>query len=345
MKHILRTSLFAFLGLVFAQGAFAYGVTVKPAQIEQKVDPGTIKTFTMSVTNLEGKPLVLYPVVRNVTGVDENSHPIFEPIGDGVPHDVSAWLEYKKDPVTVEPNQTATVEVTARFPQDATPGSHLAGFFFSDKPDTEAQILGASVGFDVGAMIHFQISGEAVSKAGIRHLSVEHTIYSKPPVEFSVGVENLGNTLVRPVGFIDITNMMGKKVASLPVNETGAGVFPKTTREWKAAWGPTETVIGKFTAMVALAVETESGTDTLTRQVEFWVLPMNIILPTILGFAVFLLISYVLLRLYVKKQVRSAGGAKGKTKAAEGFSVFTSVVIGLLLAVIIGFIVIFFYFG
>lgn len=347
MKRLIHTSLFIFLGMVLALPAAAYGVAVKPAQIEQKVDPGTVKTFTMTVTNLEDKTLILYPIVRNVTGVDDNSHPIFEPSGDGVPHDVAAWLNFKKDQISVPPKGSASVDVTANFPTDATPGSHLAGFFFSDKPITDLQILGASVGFDVGAILHFQIAGEAITKASIRHLSTDHSIYGKPPVDFSVAVENMGNTLVRPVGFIDITNMMGKKVASIPINDTGAGVFPKTTREWKAAWAPSEIVIGKFTAMVALAIDTEQGTDTLTRQVEFWILPINIILPTIIGFTIFLLVSYVLLRLYVRNQLRSvqSNSQKGKTKAAEGFSIFTSVIIGLLLAIIIGFLVLFFYFG
>lgn len=343
----LRTLPLVFLGLLFAHSALAYGVAVKPAQVEQKVDPGSVKTFTMTVTNTDEKPLRLYPVVRNVTGVDDNSHPIFEPVGDGVPHDVAAWLEFKKDPLEIGPKASGSVEVTARFPADATPGSHLAGFFFSDQPVVEGQILGAAVGFDVGAILHFQIAGEAITKASIRHFSTERTIYGKPPVDFSVAIENTGNTLVRPVGFVDITSMTGKKVASLPVNDTGAGVFPKTTREWKAAWSPSEIVVGKFTALVALAIDTEQGTETLTRQVEFWVLPTNIILPTIVGFTIFVLVSYVLLRLYVRRQLRAvqSGASKTKTRAAEGMSVFASVIIGLLLATIIGFLVLFFYFG
>lgn len=343
MKSLFRTSFFVFISFFLAQSAFAYGVSVRPSQIEQKVDPGTSKTFTMSVTNLEDSPLVLYPIVRNVTGVDGNNQPLFEKQDDGIPHDISAWLEFKKDPITVGAKGSASIDVVAHFPTDATPGSHLAGFFFSDKPISEGQFIGAGVGFDVGAMMHFQIEGDAITKAEIRHLSTAHSIYGKPPVDFSLAVENQGNTLVRPVGFIDITNMMGKKVASLPINDTGAGVFPKTTREWKSSWNPSEIVFGKFTAMVALAIDTEQGSDTLSRQVEFWVLPINIILPVVIGFTVFLLISYVLLRLYVKKQLSAS--KKVKSNTAEGLSIFTSVIIGLMLAIIIGFIVLFFYFG
>lgn len=347
MKSLLRTSFFVLISLFLAQSASAFGVIVKPAQVEQKVDPGTTKTFTMSVTNVEDTTLTLYPVVRNVTGVDDNSHPIFEQVESGTPYDIESWLDFNKDPIVVPPKETASVDVVAHFPSDATPGSHLAGFFFSDKPVSDGEFIGAGVGFDVGAILHFQIAGEAITKAIIRHFSTSHSIYGKTPVEFSLGVENQGNTLVRPVGVIDITNMMGKKVISLPVNDSGAGVFPKTTREWKSSWDSKELLIGKFTALVALSMDTEQGMETISRQINFWILPINILLPTVIGFTIFLLVSYVLLRLYVKSQLKAAkaSSSKGKTNTAEGLSIFTSVIIGLMLAVIIGFIILFFYFG
>ncbi len=342
----LRSLLFIFLGMVVALPAAAYGIVVKPAQIEQKVDPGTQKSFTMTVTNTGEANLTLYPIVRNVTGVNDSNHPVFEPQGDGIPHNIAAWLEFDKSPLIVEPKETASVAVVARFPEDATPGSHLAGFFFSDKPYVEGEILGAAVGFDVGAILHFQIAGDAITKASIRYFSTEKTMHGKPPVDFSVGIENQGNTLVRPVGMISIKSMMGKQVADLPINENGAGVFPKTTREWRAQWNPEEIVMGKFTASIALAIEGEDGSDTITRTVSFWILPTHILIPTILGFAAFILVSYIALRLYVRSQLKAvSGGMKGKTRAAEGLSVFASVVIGILLAVIIGFLVLFFYFG
>ncbi|HXK38064.1 MAG TPA: hypothetical protein VJ579_03275 [Candidatus Paceibacterota bacterium] len=341
--RLSRHSLTLFIAGILLAPLSSFAVAVKPAQVEQKIDPGTVKTFTMSVTNNDNSQQTFYPVVRNVTGVNDQNQPLFEKTDNGQPHDLTLWLQFDKSPITVAPKQTASILVTAEIPKDASPGSHIAGFFFSDKPIIQTNILGASVGFDVGAIVHFQISGDSVTKANVRHFSTDHSIYGKPPIDFSVAIENEGNTLVRPIGMIDITNMMGRKVASLPVNDTGAGVFPKTTREWKATWAPNEVVFGKFTALVALAVETEQGTDTLIRQVVFWVLPTNIILPTFFGFGIFLLISYVLLRIYVRRQIGEA--RKGKTNAAEGLSVFASVLIAVLLAIIIGFLVIFFYFG
>lgn len=341
--RLFRNSLPLFVAFIIAIPLSSYAVAVKPAQVEQKVDPGTTKTFTMSVTNNDSVQQVYYPVVRNVTGVNEQNQPLFEKSDGGDPHDLTLWLQFDKSPLTVLPGKTASILVSANIPKDASPGSHIAGFFFSDKPIVQTNILGASVGYDVGAIIHFQIAGDSVTKANVRHFSTDHSIYSKPPVDFSVAIENEGNTLVRPIGMIDITNMMGRKVASLPVNDTGAGVFPKTTREWKATWAPNEIVFGKFTALVALAIDTEQGTETLTRQVDFWVLPTNIILPTFLGFGIFLLISYILLRIYVRRQIGAV--KRGRSNAAEGLSVFTSALIGILLSIIIAFLVIFFYFG
>lgn len=337
----------AVLSLGLAQSALAAGVTIKPAQVEDRVDPGATKTIIMQVMNGDAATKTFYPVIRNISGVDDGQHPIFvEPkVGEEL-SDVVAWASFKKDPIAVAPGSTGLVEVTIRVPKDASPGSHFAGFFFSDKP-VAGEFLGASVGYDVGSIFHLQVAGVADAKASIRSFSTAKSVYTHLPVDLAVAVMNEGNTLVRPVGLVQITNMFGRRVADLNVNDTGAGVFPKTTREWPLKWDSNEIVFGKFTASVALSVDLNDGAHTLSRNVEFWVLPSNILMPLIVGFLVFVTVSYIVLRLYVKREVRRAkiAGVRGGSKKAEGLSMFASVTIALLLSAIIALLLIFFYFG
>lgn len=350
MRNFVKISTFlAVLAISFATAHPASAsVTIKPAQVDDRAEPGSSKTIIMKVTNGDAVTKTFYPIARDITGVDDAQHPIFDKDGkSATPFSLAGWMSFSTAPITVKPGETGTVELTIATPRDATPGSHFAGFFFSDKP-IEANFEGATVGMDLGSVIHMLVPGEVDARAQIRSFSTAKGIYTEPHVELSVGVENQGNTLVRPTGVIAITNMFGRTVANLNVNDAGAAIFPKTTREWSAAFDSKEVLFGKFTASVALSVDLVDGAHTLTRNVEFWVLPMNILTPVIIGFLLFVVISYVTLRLYVKREVRRAkiqGQRGGRVKAAEGASMFASIAIALLLSAIIALLLIFFYFG
>ena len=150
--------------------------------------------------------------------------------------------------------------------------------------------------------------------------------------------------LSRPHGLIDITNMFGRKVESVPVNENSAGVFPKATKVFESTWAPKDIQFGHYDAVIALAVEQQNGTITLSRVVQFWVLPMNIIAPALGGLLFFILLLYVLIRLYVRRQLAGIRMGRGR-RESQGLSKLAAITIALLVAIIIGLAILFFYFG
>jgi hypothetical protein len=317
---------------------------ISPTLIENNIEPGTTQEFVVHVQNLGTEEVKLYPLARDITGIDANQRPVYATPNAQGEFGLGSWISYTESFLLVEPSETKDLHFTIKFPADAPPGSHMAGVFLSEQPTKEIK-LGSSIGFEVGAILNFRVAGEVVEDTRIREFFTTKMIYGTPIVPFTLRLENLGNTFARPRGIIDITNMFGRKVTSLPVNEEEFGVFPKTTREFAAQWNSDELQIGRFEAVVALSIEGPNGSQTISRVLQFWVLPMNILMPTLGGLLFLILFVYVFLRLYVRRQLAGVRTVRNLPRGASGLSRFAAVIIGLLVAVIIGLFILFFYFG
>ena len=347
LRKLLATSAaLALLSLLLPAQVSAQqniGFKISPTTIEDKVDPGMDRDFILKVQNVGQVPATLYPSAENITGVGPDQHPIYSTDKDPEGYELASWITYQETQLTLDPGESKTLHFTVHFPKDAHPGSHLAGVFLSDKP-SDRLTTGASIGIQIGSILNFQVAGEIVEDTQIREFYTSKTVYASTPVPFTVRLENRGNVLSRPRGLIDVTNMFGRKVDSIAVNESNSGVFPKATKVFNVSWDPGDLQFGRYDAVVALAVEGTQGTVTLSRLVQFWVLPMNIIAPALGVLLLFILILYVLIRLYVKRQL--AGVRMGRSKReSQGLSKLAASTIALLVAIIIGLAILFFYFG
>ena len=101
--------------------------------------------------------------------------------------------------------------------------------------------------------------------------------------------------------------MFGKRVATLTMNDTKAGIFPGQTRDFTMVWKGEGTGFGRYKADVSLIYGPQGRQQTMSNSLSFWVLPMNIILPALGVLAVLLLIVYVSIKVYVRRQLSMAG--------------------------------------
>ena len=320
------------------------GFKLSPTTIEEKVDPGVDKQFTISVQNIGQVETTLYPSAQNIIGIGADQHPIYSTVKDQEGYELASWITYEETSLVVQPGESKTLHFTVHFPKDAHPGSHIASVFLSDKP-SDIQGSGSSIGFQIGSIINLRVAGEIVENTQIREFYTTKTVYGSTPVGFTIRLENLGNVLSRPRGLIDVTNIFGKKVTSLTVNDNAAGVFPKATREFSVDWKPTDVQLGRYEAVVALAVEGVNGTQTISRLVQFWILPMNIIAPFLGGVLFFILLMYIMIRLYVRRQLAGLRSGSVRRNQATGLSRLAAITIALLVAIILGLAILFFYFG
>lgn len=334
---------FMFPGSALAQERVSFQIS--PTIVEDSIEPGTDHSYVITVKNLGDQDATLYPIARNITGVGPDSHPIYD-VNAGTPeYELASWITYQESELHIPVSGSAQLHFSIKFPKDAHPGSHMAGIFLTDKSATEVK-NGSSIGFEVGSILSFRVAGDIVEKTEIREFYASKSIYGSPEVAFTVRVENEGNVLSKPRGLIDITNMFGRKVASLPVNDSAAGVYPKAIREFNASWESESLEFGHYEAVVALVLEGANGTQTISRVVQFWILPMNVLTPVLIGFLVLVLVVYVMLRLYVRKQLAGVRSARtASVVKTRGLSRLAVVVIALLIAIIIGLFILFFYFG
>jgi hypothetical protein len=295
---------------VLAQTA---GASLIPSVIEEAADPGEQLTNVVEVRNLSDTPQTYFLFARDIEGVAGNGQPLYaDETLERSGQELSSWITLTATQLTLEPGESREVPFLISVPDDAAPGGHFASIFAALEPPRDvSEGASAGVGYRVGNIISIRVSGDIVESATIRSLQTDQYVYGSKNVTLTAIVENEGNVLVRPVGPLTITNMLGDTVADLTMNESRAGVYPGTQRDVTATWQENGLGFGRYTAEVALVygVAGEAQYNT-TANTIFWVLPWEIIRPLLITLVVLALVSYVLVRYYINQQVRKLSGGR-----------------------------------
>jgi hypothetical protein len=280
------------------------GITLRPATIAETVDPGAVKQYSFVVRNESGSEQQYYLSVRDIVGVRDGNVPVFaDEALEKTAYELSQWVTLENNTLAVPAGGEAVVNFSMNVPADAAPGGHFAGVFVSMEPPRMRE-SGAAIGYEVANIISIRVSGDVNEHAEIRQFSTDNYVYGAPDVTFSVRVENKGNTLVRPVGPLEITNMFGKRVdGGLLFNESAGGVFPNASRDFTVEWSGERPGFGRYEAVLSAAYGEESARKTMSSTAVFWILPMEVILPALGVLATILLITYVSARLYVNRKL------------------------------------------
>lgn len=316
MKHILRIPIlalisFSLLSPLALHAQTSEGIEIKPALIEERVVPGEKRTFYISVKNVTGSDKTLFLGVADIRGVNELGAPVFSENGEVTDYALSQWVSFKEGSVFLRADETKDVSFTVEVPAEASPGSHFGSVYFDSQPP-QVGTTGSGVGIRVGNIISLRIAGETEESMRLREFSTNQFIYDAPPVTFTTTLENLGNVLLRPNGLIEITDMFGRQVGKVEVNETGASTFPASERSYQTVWNHDGFAIGRYQAIMSV-VYGEDERKTVSSATSFWILPLKPIL-VLLGTIFALVISfYVLMKMYIAKKLREMGvtGNKG----------------------------------
>jgi hypothetical protein len=337
IPFIVILCAFLFVTPVSAQES---GIKVIPATIEKPAKPGDVLNEVLEITNVSEEEKEYYIYKRNIKGVEEGGVPVFslegeEPTG----YEISEWIEMQAEPIRLAPRTSLVFPITIRVPETASPGSHFGGIFVSVEPPRLREI-GAGVGYEVASIISIRIDGDIIDDARIRSFSTDKLFYSSKNVRFTARLENQGNILIRPYGPITITSALGGEPRVLNVNDTLAGVFPGTVREIDFSWDEEGLGFGKYEAILALTYEGEGGNKTIDASLVFWIFPINVIIPVLVGFIGIILGGYLLTRYYINQAVmRAAGGRRISSyryRRQVGVSRFTFVFVTVMGVLVIG---------
>ena len=290
------------------------GIGLKPALLEENMNPGESKQFTVLIQNVSEADQTYYLNKRDITSVRDGGVPVFaEGNSPKSGFELSEWITLETDTLAVARGEEKALSFVIAVPDNASPCNHFGGIFVSAEPP-KLRESGAAIGYEVGNIVNIRVAGECVESAQIRQFSTDNYIYGKSEVEFNVKIQNEGNTLVQPTGPLQITNMFGKQVATLVFNEETAGVFPGSTREFVMTWTGDGPGFGRYEAMVSPVYGEEGAKQTMSSSVSFWILPMNIILPALGVLGTILLITFVTVRMYVHKKLAYYGAVGGTRK-------------------------------
>ncbi len=322
MIHALigRAGLLAFVGaLLMPLGAYAQvnegiGVRITPTLIEERVEPGTSVAGTVTVTNTSAFAQEFNLVTRNVTHVDTAGRPTFSREDADTEGTLAAWITLTERSISLASGESARVGYTVLVPEDAPPGTHFGGVFVDRRAD-RLDTSGAGVGYMVGALMSIQAGGEVVERLQIREFSTDRSLYTAPEPEFLVRIENQGNIYEEVQGLVTITDMFGNTVETVTLDPFRA--VPEFERETRVRWEGGGLHIGRYTALLSV-VHGQESRKTVTREVSFWILPLGQIGAVLAGLIVFLLVLYIMVRMYVRKQLAQAG-YRATARAKSGF--------------------------
>lgn len=301
---IISLALIAFGSLLITEQVYAQqqaGVRISPALIEESLDPGFEKSYTLLIENQETTARTFYLSTRNISDVTENGNPIFaKDINEVTGMELAQWITLSQNEITLEANQKGEVTFVMKLPSDASPGSHFGGVFISiEPPDIENS--GAAVSYQVANIISIFVSGDVNETANIRQFSTDKYFYGSKDVDFNLRIDNPGNVLVRPIGPLEIRNMLGQKIETMIFNDTQAAVFPGTDRSYSMSWEGQGLGFGRYEAIVSAVYGEYGGKKTISSTVSFWILPMSIIGPALGALAFILLVTFLIVRVYINR--------------------------------------------
>lgn len=313
--YLLLIGFIACLAILTAATAHAQGqagVSISPALIEESLDPGAKKEYAVTIKNLNDYEQKFYISTQDITDVRDGGAPVFADDSlEKTGMELANWISLGVTEITLPPGVSERVNFTMQIPADATPGSHFGSVFISvDAPEIAQS--GASIGYQVANIISIRVSGDANEGANIRQFSTEKFFHGSKNVNFEVRIENTGNVLVRPTGPVEIFNMLGKKVDTVIFNESQGAVFPGKVRKYNFNWQGDGTGFGRYEVVMSPVYGETGARNTMSSTASFWILPLNIILPALGALAFILLLSFIFVRLYIKRTL--AHLAHGQTR-------------------------------
>lgn len=319
--------VFAVLAIILFPGDFvrAEGIKIIPSLVDDLVESGEIIKKTIKVTNVSDKPMTMFAMLMDFKPIGEKGK--VELIESGLEEGayISSWIEITKDSIEFAPQEEKNIPYTIVVPENASPGGHYGAISFGTKadkirPGDAEKGAAVSIAQQAVSLLFMQVAGDIVEKAIVKEFKTDKGIYSTPfEVSFTTRIENLGNNHIAPYGIIEIKNMFGKNVASIPVNDKQSNIIPSSVRLFNSIW-KADMGFGKYEATLALSYGTLAGRGgegrkTLSIKRYFWVFPMKIVgsIAIVLAFLVGIFAWF--LKNYKKKAVARAikqMGIKGK---------------------------------
>lgn len=305
-----------------SQAGTGQALEISPPVINLATDPGkTIKT-EVKIRNISGGTLVVSGQLNDfVAGNEDGTPKLLLDDNETSPYSIKQWTTPLSE-VTLTKGQLKSIPVTIKVPSNAAPGGYYGVIRFSGHAPSLSG-TGVSLSASLGSLVMLKVKGAVNEKLSLVEFGVSKdkktgTIFEETPITFFQRLKNEGNIHEQPSGKITITDMFGKKVAYVSVNDNPHNILPNSIRKFeevldKATIG-NKVLFGKYTA--DLDVTYGDKKDTLTKTITFWIIPFKLIGVLIVAIIAIITVLVFFIKRYNQFIINKAQG-KPKTPKAK----------------------------
>jgi methionine-rich copper-binding protein CopC len=197
------------------------GISLAPARVELEMQPGSETTVVVDLdyhSTLESSQPVRIVASLNDWTIKRTGEVEFHK-ANTLPNSASSWLIYSPAETTVIPGNIHSIRVTISVPKDATPGDHLTALIVEQRPDSiklnqnRRQVV---VRYRMAAVFYIKVP--LLTRGGsLENLSAEAT---PDNILVTTTLKNQGNSVLRPLTLVKLTDASGHVVAELPEKES-----------------------------------------------------------------------------------------------------------------------------
>jgi hypothetical protein len=197
------------------------GISLAPARFELEMQPGSETTVVVNLDYhtdaVNAQPVRIVATLNDWT-IDRNGEVRFEK-ANTLPNSASSWLIHSPAETMVVPRNQHAIRVTISVPKDATPGDHLTALIVEQRPESiklnenRRQVV---IRYRMGAVFYIKVP-QLRRHGSLESLRAEAT---GDQVTVTPLLKNGGNSVIRPLTSLKITNSSGVAVAELPQKET-----------------------------------------------------------------------------------------------------------------------------
>lgn len=221
------------LTLVFIKTSSAFALTISPARIELRGDPGTVVGGDIILINDQSETKTFYASFENFQADGDSGTPKFVGGTEGL----ATWFS-ASEAVVLKAGESKTIPFTVTIPQDAEAGGYFSGIFWSTTPPVASQGGQLAVGAKIGMLVFLSVNGDVREDASLVDFQTKDKqfFYKALPVSFTYRFVNSGGDRVKPLGMIRVYSILGWRVAKVDANPTEGNVLPGTTRRFNPVW-------------------------------------------------------------------------------------------------------------
>ena len=265
IKYILLLVVISFLSQVCVAQAF----TITPTKYTISLAPGDTQDLYVSAKNDSPQSQTYKPVVMGMTQ-DEHGRPVF----NRNIYAAENWINTKTPIINLATNAKQDFIFSVSVPNNTPPGAHYIGLGVQ-----EENIKGVSA--RLITVLVLQVSGTAFESLSVEKFLPVKNIFWNSDWQYNLLVKNTGNIELPKVGRADIFYYNGKNIYSQPLN-LGNKLFSQSSRQANIGFKLDQTKLWPGEYHVVVTLEYGLTKQQLTNDVNFWYLPLWLVVPIII---------------------------------------------------------------